>query len=77
MHKSVSEILFAKNEILKLNPNCRDIDRAYEINNNGELDNGVYNKFAKQSKENRGEEKKFSFELESDLKKVSSQQSEN
>ena len=68
MHSSIYEILYPKNEVLRLNAKCRDVDRAYEINNNGELDNGVYNKFAKQSKENRGEEKKLSYGDESYLK---------
>ena len=30
---------------------CRDQDRQYEINNNGELDNGVYHKFVYSSRD--------------------------
>jgi len=40
----------------------RDIDRQYEINNNGELDNGVYNKFVNNSFKNEGDEEKGNFE---------------
>ena len=29
--------------ILKFGPKVREIDRQYEINNNADLDNGVYN----------------------------------
>ena len=31
--------------VLKFARRCREIDRQYEFNNNGELDNGVYHKF--------------------------------
>ena len=40
----------------------RDIDRQYEINNNGELDNGVYNKFVNNSFREENEEEKGNFE---------------
>jgi serine/threonine protein kinase len=33
-----------KKEIIKFEAKVRDVDRQYEINNNGEIDNGVYNK---------------------------------
>lgn len=36
-----NDILISRN-IIKFNPKLRDIDRNYERNNNGELDNGVY-----------------------------------
>ena len=35
--------------IIKYAPRVKDINRQYEMNNNCELDNGVYNKFVKQS----------------------------
>ena len=35
--------------IMRFDAKVRDIDRQYEINNNGELDNGVYNKFVNNS----------------------------
>ena len=34
---------------------CRDQDRQYEINNNGELDNGVYHKFVYSSRDGHPE----------------------
>lgn len=37
--------------IIKYAPRVKDINRQYEMNNNCELDNGVYNKFIKQSTE--------------------------
>ena len=39
-----------KKELIKFSPKVRDYDRQYEKNNNGELDNGVYNKFVCESK---------------------------
>lgn len=35
---------------------CRDQDRQYEINNNGELDNGVYHKFVYSSRDGAPEQ---------------------
>ena len=40
-----------KKDILKFAARCRDQDRQYEINNNAELDNGVYHKFVYSSKD--------------------------
>jgi hypothetical protein len=40
--------------VIKYAPRVKDINRQYEMNNNCELDNGVYNKFVKQSTENAG-----------------------
>ena len=37
---------------IKYAPRVKDINRQYEMNNNGEVDNGVYNKFVRQSTEN-------------------------
>ena len=31
--------------IIKFGPRVRDIDKQYEINNNADLDNGVYHNF--------------------------------
>ena len=39
-------------KVIKFNARVKDIDRQYEMNNNGELDNGVYNKFVRQSTNN-------------------------
>lgn len=33
-----------KPEIIRFAKKCREIDRQYEFNNNGKLDNGVYHK---------------------------------
>lgn len=38
--------VFFEKRIIKLGPKVREIDRQYEKNNNCEVDNGVYNKFA-------------------------------
>ena len=35
--------------VIKYAPRVKDINRQYEMNNNCELDNGVYNQFVKQS----------------------------
>jgi len=40
-----------KKEVLKFAGKVRDIDRQYEKNNNGDVDNGVYNKFVCDSSE--------------------------
>ena len=40
-----------KRDVLKFAARCRDQDRQYEINNNAELDNGVYHKFVYSSKD--------------------------
>ena len=42
-----------KREVFKFAARCRDQDRQYEINNNAELDNGVYHKFVYSSKDDR------------------------
>lgn len=44
-----------KKDILKFAARCRDQDRQYEINNNAELDNGVYHKFVYSSKDTNEE----------------------
>ena len=49
----------------------RDIDRQYEINNNGELDNGVYNKFvnnsARDDEADKGNYERVSLESDYDI----------
>lgn len=42
-----------KKDILKFAARCRDQDRQYEINNNAELDNGVYHKFVYSTKDSK------------------------
>jgi len=41
-------------EVLKFEARCRDQNRQYEINNNAELDNGVYHKFVYSTKDSKG-----------------------
>ena len=43
------DMLILKKNCIKFAPKCKDIDRQYEMNNNCELDNGVYNKFVRES----------------------------
>lgn len=38
--------------VIKFARRCREIDRQYEFNNNGDLDNGVYHKFINNTEEN-------------------------
>ena len=45
-----------KKDILKFAARCRDQDRQYEINNNAELDNGVYHKFVYSTKDSKANE---------------------
>ena len=42
-----------KKGVLKFAARCRDQDRQYEINNNAELDNGVYHKFVYSTKDSK------------------------
>jgi len=42
--------------VLRLSRLCREVDRQYEFNNNGQLDNGVYHKQLVNS-ENKSDEK--------------------
>ena len=43
--------LLVKKDMIKFAAKVRDIDRQYEKNNNGDVDNGVYNKFVCDSSE--------------------------
>jgi len=49
---SIDEDMMVDKKVIKFAPRVKDVDRQYEMNNNCELDNGVYNKFVKQSTEN-------------------------
>jgi len=51
-----------KSDVIWFEARVRDIDWQYEINNNGELDNGVYNKFVNNSFWDENEEEKGNFE---------------
>ena len=47
--------MFEKNLVLRLSRLCREIDRQYEFNNNGQLDNGVYHKQVNNTNENESD----------------------
>lgn len=47
-----------KNLVLRLNRLCREVDRQYEFNNNGQLDNGVYHKQVNNTEGDKVETKK-------------------
>ena len=48
--------ILQKKEAINFFPKVRDIDRQYEKNNNGDNDNGVYNKFVCDSSEDNNPE---------------------
>ena len=45
INDEIENLIVDKKLVLKFAARCRDQDRQYEINNNCELDNGVYHKF--------------------------------
>ena len=47
--------VYAKNQVVKFAARCREVDRQYEAQNNSKLDNGVYNKFVRDSPGNDSE----------------------
>ena len=49
---SIDHKMIVDRKVIKYAPRVKDIDRQYVMNNNGEVDNGVYNKFVRQSTEN-------------------------
>ena len=44
MDSLIKEHMEDKQRVLRFAKKCREIDRQYEFNNNGQLDNGVYHK---------------------------------
>ncbi len=48
---SIGPQLLEKMMIINLHRRVREIDRQYEFNNNGDLDNGVYHKGAEGSQD--------------------------
>lgn len=68
MSNSVKELMQSKG-CMKFAARIRDIDKQYEINNNAELDNGVYHKFAED--ENKEEEKKKDLDSSDDSLRTS------
>ena len=53
----IDEDMIYDKKVIKFAARVKDMDRQYEMNNNCELDNGVYNKFVKQSTEGLSPEK--------------------
>lgn len=58
--KRIKPMIMEKAVVLRLSRLCREIDRQYEFNNNGQLDNGVYHKQLNNSAEDakKGGDKK-------------------
>jgi len=48
--------LMQSRRVIKFAGRVRDIDRQYEMNNNEDLDNGVYHKFAEEEKNDKSPE---------------------
>ena len=46
---SVKELIVDKHMVVKFGVRVKEIDKNYELNNNCNLDNGVFNKFAQQA----------------------------
>jgi hypothetical protein len=44
LHREMQELMEDKQRVMRFSKKCREIDRQYEFNNNGQLDNGVYHK---------------------------------
>ena len=63
MHESVEENMEDKDRMMRFEVKVGELDRQYEINNNGELDNGVYNKFVNNSIRNDDDGDKANEEL--------------
>lgn len=63
MHDSVKDFIIEKKRVMRFEVKVRELDRQYEMNNNGELDNGVYNKFVNNSIRNDDDGDKANEEL--------------
>eukprot|EP00349_Pseudokeronopsis_sp_Brazil_P010486 CAMPEP_0202980434 /NCGR_PEP_ID=MMETSP1396-20130829/86366_1 /ASSEMBLY_ACC=CAM_ASM_000872 /TAXON_ID= /ORGANISM="Pseudokeronopsis sp., Strain Brazil" /LENGTH=115 /DNA_ID=CAMNT_0049720417 /DNA_START=277 /DNA_END=624 /DNA_ORIENTATION=+ len=48
----IDEQMIRERRVVKFAARVKDVNRQYELNNNCELDNGVYNKFVRQSTQN-------------------------
>ena len=53
------DMIYSKDSIIKFSAKVRDTDRQYEHNNNGDVDNGVYNKFLINSNEDDLDKKEY------------------
>ena len=49
LQHDIDRNMIVDKRVIKYAPRVKDINRQYEMNNNCELDNGVYNQFVKQS----------------------------
>jgi hypothetical protein len=69
LRESVQSLVCEKMIVLKFARRCREIDRQYEFNNNGELDNGVYHKFINNTEEqdDSGDERANMEDVDKDL----------
>jgi len=56
--RNIKDMMFEKQIVLRLSRLCREVDRQYEFNNNGQLDNGVYHKQINNTDQNKSGEKK-------------------
>lgn len=56
--QTVQELMIEKNCVIKFGMRVKEIDKNYEQNNNVDLDNGVFNKFA-QAAEKKAHENNF------------------
>jgi hypothetical protein len=56
--QSIKHMMMEKQLVLRLSRLCREIDRQYEFNNNGQLDNGVYHKQVNQEDNDEKEKPK-------------------
>ena len=46
LNKSIQELIVEKHMVIKFGMRVKEVDRNYECNNNFNLDNGVFNKYA-------------------------------
>ena len=46
LDNEIQELMIEKHNVIKFGIRVREIDKNYELNNNCDLDNGVFNKFA-------------------------------
>ena len=76
LHESVEELIIDKTEHVFLHHRVKEVDWQYEINNNGELDNGVYNKFVNNSIRNDNDGDKANEEMVSHDTEYSGDQTE-
>jgi serine/threonine protein kinase len=49
--ESLEDLLYTKSRVLKLQGRVKEVDRQYELNNNADLDNGIYHKLAAANKD--------------------------